>query len=52
MRNFVYRRLAIVLVSLLLAVAWRGTIVADEVILDDLIVDGSTCIGFDCVNGE
>jgi hypothetical protein len=25
---------------------------ADEVILDDLIVDGSACIGFDCVNGE
>ena len=25
---------------------------ADQVILDDLIVDGSTCIGFDCVNGE
>ncbi|MDY7095250.1 MAG: tail fiber domain-containing protein [Acidobacteriota bacterium] len=24
----------------------------DEVILDDLIVDGSACIGFDCVNGE
>ena len=25
---------------------------ADQVILDDLIVDGSTCIGQDCVNGE
>lgn len=24
----------------------------DQVILDDLIVDGSTCVGFDCVNGE
>ncbi|MEE8584167.1 MAG: hypothetical protein V3T83_04875 [Acidobacteriota bacterium] len=24
----------------------------DQVILDDLIVDGSACIGFDCVNGE
>jgi len=24
----------------------------DQVILDDLIVDGSVCIGFDCVNGE
>ena len=24
----------------------------DEVILDDLIVDGSACIGFDCENGE
>jgi hypothetical protein len=27
-------------------------IVRDQVILDDLIVDGSACIGFDCVNGE
>jgi hypothetical protein len=25
---------------------------ADQVINDDLIVDGSACIGFDCVNGE
>jgi hypothetical protein len=25
---------------------------ADQVILDDLIVDGSACIGIDCVNGE
>ncbi len=25
---------------------------ADQVILDDLIVDGSFCVGFDCVNGE
>ncbi|MEM7358802.1 MAG: hypothetical protein AAF431_06885 [Pseudomonadota bacterium] len=25
---------------------------ADQVILDDLIVDGSACIGLDCVNGE
>lgn len=26
--------------------------VNDQVILDDLIVDGSACIGMDCVNGE
>jgi hypothetical protein len=26
--------------------------VTDQVILDDLIVDGSACIGQDCVNGE
>jgi hypothetical protein len=25
---------------------------ADQVILDDLIVDGSLCVGLDCVNGE
>ncbi len=24
----------------------------DQVIADDLIVQGSTCVGFDCVNGE
>jgi hypothetical protein len=24
----------------------------DQLILDDLIVDGSLCVGFDCVNGE
>jgi hypothetical protein len=29
-----------------------GGSLADQVILDDLIVDGSTCVGFDCVNGE
>ena len=29
-----------------------GNVRADQVILDDLIVDGSACIGFDCVNGE
>lgn len=28
------------------------TAYADNVILDDLIVDGSACIGQDCVNGE
>jgi len=27
-------------------------LMADNVILDDLIVDGSACIGQDCVNGE
>jgi hypothetical protein len=26
--------------------------VADNIILDDLIITGSACIGFDCVNGE
>lgn len=27
-------------------------VMADQVILDDLIVTGSNCVGFDCVNGE
>ncbi len=29
-----------------------ATTLADQVILDDLIVDGSSCVGQDCVNGE
>jgi len=29
-----------------------GIALADQVILDDLIVDGSICAGMDCVNGE
>ena len=29
-----------------------GTAQADQVFLDDVIVDGSLCVGFDCVNGE
>ena len=33
-----------------LTVPWQA--LADQVLLDDLIVDGSTCVGFDCVNGE
>ncbi len=40
--------------ALLLGVALLGTTQAkaDFVIADDLIVQGSTCTGFDCVNGE
>ena len=34
------------------ALAATGLARADQVILDDLIVDGSACIGQDCVNGE
>jgi len=37
--------------ALALAVA-AGVAQADFVINDDLIVDGSACVGFDCVNGE
>ncbi|MCP5119158.1 MAG: hypothetical protein GY953_50805, partial [bacterium] len=32
--------------------AVEGGFNKDQVILDDLIVDGSACIGMDCVNGE
>lgn len=38
--------------SLAISLAMTPTAHADQVILDDLIVDGSACIGFDCVNGE
>ncbi len=34
------------------AIGLAGSAFADQVILDDLIVDGSACIGLDCVNGE
>jgi hypothetical protein len=32
--------------------AQESAIAKDQVILDDLIVDGSLCVGFDCINGE
>jgi hypothetical protein len=40
------------LLSLSLAFLWPAFAGADQVILDDLILDGSQCVGFDCVNGE
>jgi len=40
-------------VPAVLAVVLTGTAAhADQVINDDLIVDGSACVGLDCVNGE
>ena len=47
------RKLGIGLVAV--GFAWLGSAspsMADQVFLDDIIVDGSACIGFDCVNGE
>lgn len=41
-------KLALTIVPLFLSL----NIYADQVIQDDLIVDGSACLGFDCVNGE
>lgn len=40
--------------ALLMATTMLSTApaMADQVFLDDLIVDGSLCAGFDCVNGE
>ncbi|QIR15126.1 tail fiber domain-containing protein [Shewanella aestuarii] len=36
----------------ILPLAVTTSLYADQVILDDLIIDGSSCIGQDCVNGE
>ena len=33
-------------------ILWVSPATADHVILDDCIIQGSTCIGLDCVNGE
>ena len=38
--------------SCLAAAFGVNTVIADQQILDDLIVDGSMCVGIDCVNGE
>lgn len=46
-------RLALKTVSAVALAAGLGTAAqADNVILDDLIVEGSACIGIDCANGE
>jgi len=39
-------------ITALMAALSASPVLADFVINDDLIVDGSACIGFDCVNGE
>ena len=44
MKRVVFAMLTLFVCS---SLAW-----ADQVILDDLIVDGSICVGQDCVNGE
>jgi len=46
---FMTRNLTLTTSALCLA---AGLAQADQVILDDLIVDGSICAGMDCVNGE
>lgn len=49
-----FKRLALLPLAVLQAGLLLGSpgARADQVILDDLIVDGSECVGFDCVNGE
>lgn len=38
--------------TLAITMSMATSVQADQVILDDLIVDGSICAGMDCVNGE
>jgi len=40
------------LTTLVLSIGLITSLYSDQVILDDLIVDGSACVGLDCVNGE
>ncbi|MGB9365356.1 MAG: tail fiber domain-containing protein [Xanthobacteraceae bacterium] len=47
-----YTTLRISAVTLIASVLFAGEAAADFVINDDLIVIGSTCIGFDCKDGE
>jgi hypothetical protein len=42
----------VAVLSLGAAFLFSGHAAADQVIPDDLIVQGSLCVGFDCVNGE
>jgi hypothetical protein len=54
MRARTFTRLALLPLAVLQAGLLLGSPAAraDQVILDDQIVDGSQCVGFDCVNGE
>ncbi len=47
-----HRKLWISAAIVVSALCLPGGVAADFVINDDLIVDGSACVGFDCVNGE
>ncbi|SQH77459.1 conserved exported protein of unknown function [Shewanella benthica] len=52
MNMSIKKALTVLPLSLAASLAMIATAHADQIILDDLIVDGSACIGFDCVNGE
>ena len=52
MMNKKRQRLTTALMAAVACFLLISTAAADQVILDDLIVDGSACIGMDCVNGE
>ena len=35
-----------------ISIVYSNSALSDQVIVDDLIVDGSTCVGVDCIDGE
>jgi len=46
------KRIVVCLAACLLPLGLTTSVQADQVIADDLIIQGSACVGFDCVNGE
>ncbi len=52
MKNKINIAFKLLPVTLAVSMSMTSTVQADQVILDDLIVDGSICAGMDCVNGE
>jgi hypothetical protein len=49
--RFLLSKIVVGLIPILIF-SFSSSVRADQVILDDLIVDGSACVGQDCVNGE
>lgn len=52
MTSKVSQRIVVWVAACLLPIGFTISARADQVIPDDLIVQGSACVGFDCVNGE
>ena len=50
-KRYVMNTLRMSMAAAIMAVG-NGASLADQVILDDLIVEGSACVGIDCTNGE
>jgi len=49
---FLTKAFTLTSIAIVTSLTLTHSALADQVILDDLIIDGSACIGFDCVNGE
>ncbi|WP_064791765.1 tail fiber domain-containing protein [Shewanella woodyi] len=52
MKNKTNKAFKLLPLTLAITMSMATSVQADQVILDDLIVDGSICTGMDCVNGE